>query len=750
MNRSHGTRKKSVNRGRKFQQDCSETDTKVKDNVSHLVHESCDGHLPRLGSHDNGKTRHLLSARPGSGIYTRDKNDNSNVNHLPALRHLVDNPLKTSEHNVAADSRLPRFFNHIVPAGLRHDDWIGTFLPRLKHDSTTDKYVTSGKCENAIDQHIPRLRYDDHSITQRYRNAIDMANSRSDQTTDTHIQQLRRGNDIDNLSTTSTRSKGNSIVTVQPEQMCSFGNETFLPSLKHINVMTTATLKEQRDNSSTTPKHDSTKTSSDETIDNDIQQFRHSNIMTTTKSKEECDTVHHTTCTNTDDNDMISLNQSPTVVQHCLDMGYEDHIPVYPKFRNTEDILDDTHSMNKKELMEDTDSLTKKGPFEDTDSNANNSLSFSRRSVAVSRWHRLNSQRSVSVLLTGEPGSKKTVTILQPNSASMSLTDNSTARHHHLDDNFNPRKSINMSRKEFFVLKMSGPEEGPRKLRDSSSSSSGLSVVPMAKVGLTSRALGKLKKSDGVQASTSARRIAESIDVFIKRLMKRFDIKDAELVRNILAYTRSLSVPRSSVIDKNTFVAQLEHTFGISDAFLIDRIWDSNTAKYANVMDIEEFAKMVCAFVAPDFIYQCMFAFNVYDLDKNDTLDMPEYKTLLRPCVANVEDDLQDDDSVNCEKALEELILLVLNLFRKTRPDPEIHRFEWFDTVRRQPILVQCLGACLPVESKLNAFMKLMTSKNHHEIALHYRYERRRCLRDPHRLPTDAQEDLYPIMLEFD
>ena len=268
---------------------------------------------------------------------------------------------------------------------------------------------------------------------------------------------------------------------------------------------------------------------------------------------------------------------------------------------------------------------------------------------------------------------------------------------------------------------------------------------------MASVSVGRVDKLQGVTKTTSLHKAKQAITDIVNRLKARFEIEDDHLVRNIVAYAKSLTVPRTSVIDQSTFIAQMINTFGITDMFLLDRIFHTCQGEYSNVLAVEEFARVICIFATPEFIYQAMFAFNVYDFDNNDILGLPEYIKLLRPCVAHmtVEEEEDQDTCKPVEHSHEgQLAVMLLGLFGKSFKDPEIDRFEWYNAVRKENMLTQCLGICLPLGRKLEAFLKLMDTKDPYEIAYHYQHERKRSLREPE-LPTD-DEPLYPVMLEFD
>ena len=229
-----------------------------------------------------------------------------------------------------------------------------------------------------------------------------------------------------------------------------------------------------------------------------------------------------------------------------------------------------------------------------------------------------------------------------------------------------------------------------------------------------------------------------------------FEIVDVELVRKILSYAFSLKVPGTSTVDQNTFRAQMRETFDILDMYLIDRIFHISQSQFSNALTVEEFARVVCIFVSPHFVYQAMFAFNVYDVDNNNKLGRPEFAQLLRPCVAGMFDDDDDGDDMtsSSDKPPEfELALMVLGLFGKSWKDPDIDRFEWYEAVSRDRLLSQCLGQCLPRQRKLNAFVALLNSKEPYELADYFQHERKRCLQEPE-LPND-HVSLYPVLLEL-
>ena len=291
-------------------------------------------------------------------------------------------------------------------------------------------------------------------------------------------------------------------------------------------------------------------------------------------------------------------------------------------------------------------------------------------------------------------------------------------------------------------------------VRDARRLSSNNSLVPMARLRLASNTLGRIDKLGGTSIFASAFKLREKNHSIVERLMIKFGLYQERVVKNIVVYTKSLVVPQTSVIDMNTFTAQMIDTFGISDMFIIERIFSSNQTKYVDVLEVEEYASVICTFATPILSFKSRFAFNIYDLDEDGKIEIQEFRQFLRPCIQNVFDDGQSPDDFhessnkNYFAAEDELATTVLKLFGKP-PGGHVSRIDFYNTVKKEEMLLQCLGQCLPVSTKMSAFMEIIENKNSDEITNHYANERNRCLREP----ADAefnQESLYPIVLEWD
>jgi len=327
-----------------------------------------------------------------------------------------------------------------------------------------------------------------------------------------------------------------------------------------------------------------------------------------------------------------------------------------------------------------------------------------------------------------------------------------------LDDKFAPVAPIKMTKKDYKEISTSSPAHFIKKRRETMKCSiNSTEKVPMAKIIMASQTVGRVNNGEmtGATKHYSLHKVKEEVTDLVYMLMDKYEIPNEKIVRNIVTYCKSMTTPKTTIIEKNTFVAQMVDTFGITDMFLLDQIFSTRKIEFQNCLAMEEFAGIICIFASPEFIYRAMFAFNAYDFDRNDKIGLPEYNRLLFPCVAHMTD--EDHDSEQIDKGttiannslIEELALILMTLFGKTLKDANISRYEWYHKVREEKLLVECLGSCLPLHHKLERFMEVMNCDDPYHVARVFSRERKRCLGMEIDLPSD-EVPLYPVTLEVE
>ena len=272
----------------------------------------------------------------------------------------------------------------------------------------------------------------------------------------------------------------------------------------------------------------------------------------------------------------FSLNKSPIVIRHWLKMGYKDPIPVYSKCNGNEGLTNQP-AITSTNLNNSSDAAPERSVR--VRSIGNESLTNQLKNDSNAKLKRsLTSVRATNRLISMYSDSRLKSISMHSKTISMHSDMVYIEQKHRMNDNFQPLPPIKITRKNLNIVRSTIVPGLAKKDRDPRKASDG--TRPIGRLVLASLALGRIEKFEGFRSVTSARKGREYLGVFVKTLMTRFEIKDQRLVRNIVTYAKSLIVPDTSIIDKNTLAAQFVHTFGITDLGLIDQICQTNQYKF--------------------------------------------------------------------------------------------------------------------------------------------------------------------------
>jgi len=238
-----------------------------------------------------------------------------------------------------------------------------------------------------------------------------------------------------------------------------------------------------------------------------------------------------------------------------------------------------------------------------------------------------------------------------------------------------------------------------------------------------------------------------------------------EVVLNVLTYGKQLRMPGKEDIDENIFTAQMAKYFKITDKYLILRMFEiiKVERRPKGGASLLNFAKLVCIFISEKMLPKIDYAFRVYDVRASGRLTQADLEAALRPLirftssVAGAGNDILDSDGGGAaevdatddheKKALTEIVNLLLNMI-DTNNDRVIDLGEFHAIVKRHPLMLECLGPCLPGRRECDEFVGMMTDKSSFEIAALFRHERKTSLNDP-TSDTSLFDRFYPFQLEF-
>jgi len=99
------------------------------------------------------------------------------------------------------------------------------------------------------------------------------------------------------------------------------------------------------------------------------------------------------------------------------------------------------------------------------------------------------------------------------------------------------------------------------------------------------------------------------------------------------------------------------------------------------------------------------------------------------------------------KRTLTEIVNLLLQMI-DTNNDRTIDVDEFHAIVTKHPLMLECLGPCLPGKQERDEFVNMMTGKSTFEISAFFRHERKISLNDP---TSDKSlfDQFYPFQLEF-
>jgi len=255
----------------------------------------------------------------------------------------------------------------------------------------------------------------------------------------------------------------------------------------------------------------------------------------------------------------------------------------------------------------------------------------------------------------------------------------------------------------------------------------------------------------GVKKYRSLKLAKREHEKLVSKIMSemKFGPQDRRMISNIFAYCNLMPRMGSTTIDKNIFVGQLFKTFGLNDAQVLDRMFQVSKGRPKDIeLEVTDFARVICIFVSNDIRVKAKFVFRVYNnkhITETQSMSSRDIYFKLRTIVGYVTAESNEGED---EETLREIVDVTVGFFDHNR-DGMVDYSEFEQTVIKQPLLLECLGPCLPEPAYLLPFKKKMTEMTETEVLGHYRHERTRCLRYPHIKQENSIQKLYPIELDL-
>lgn len=227
------------------------------------------------------------------------------------------------------------------------------------------------------------------------------------------------------------------------------------------------------------------------------------------------------------------------------------------------------------------------------------------------------------------------------------------------------------------------------------------------------------------------------------------EFRDVETrtIENVLIYAQQLPIYGSQHVDEVIFSAQMFKHFDIADKFMVSRMF-TISAHFKKNMTVLEYCILICTFITDETYHKTNYAFKIYNFNGDGHLTRKDLRYMLGPTVKQVH--MHGDDELEDEEGnINYFIGLILKMIDRDG-SASIDHEEFAHIVKRNSLMLECLGNCLPSQKHLIEFKDKICNKDNFEIRALFRNERRNSLRDPfsNEFKHGIQKH-YPVLLEF-
>ena len=195
----------------------------------------------------------------------------------------------------------------------------------------------------------------------------------------------------------------------------------------------------------------------------------------------------------------------------------------------------------------------------------------------------------------------------------------------------------------------------------------------------------------------------------IQRLSKRLHFTYRELESVLLVYHKlQMESPEKNVgVTKGQFRDVLHAGFGMTDDTLMDRIFTAledrrGSARGGQIVGMEMWATTLSLFLRGTLEEKIAHCFQVYDLMGEGMIGRDNMFQLMRTSIVGSG---TDDDA---EEAVRDMIEILTKKMDRDR-DGKISFDDYRGAVTSQPMLLECLGKCLPSRLAVHAFLASFT-----------------------------------------
>ena len=197
---------------------------------------------------------------------------------------------------------------------------------------------------------------------------------------------------------------------------------------------------------------------------------------------------------------------------------------------------------------------------------------------------------------------------------------------------------------------------------------------------------------------------------------------DQSIMENIYIYVQSLIYAGSKTIGKSLFKSQMKRHFNLTDDLLLERMHQV-CACGEPTCHIDNYVDLICIFMTEMKPLKVKFVFRVYNSRDNGLLTRHDLEYFILPMVSQMS--FFEGMDVNYLKNYVDLLMF---LFDKNK-DNSVDLEEFFDLVKDNSLMMECLGPCLPSVEDRNKFFRILSEESNLECEALFRFERRLSLR---------------------
>lgn len=191
----------------------------------------------------------------------------------------------------------------------------------------------------------------------------------------------------------------------------------------------------------------------------------------------------------------------------------------------------------------------------------------------------------------------------------------------------------------------------------------------------------------------------------LKRPEKSWNFDREELIEIAIIYfklQRNAGCDLKQELSSKDFSNVLHKAFGLADDALIERILSALDSVSSRV-SLKSWINAMSIFLRGSLQQKIIYCFKVYDVRGKNQIRREQMVKLLRKSVYKHQDEHVDE----AVKDLVDIIIKKMDLDK----DGIISYSDFNQTVHKDPMMLECLGQCLPDRNHVHAFLLTFTDK---------------------------------------